>query len=107
MLTAKLSYTKDWKYFDGKKLYKMLADNNIRVLKETRSEISTPLVHIRIESKEKLNEIIKKLNDDCAFPITVEKTTADDELFGKICIGVICFSLGIAVSIIGGLFIAF
>ncbi len=33
--------------------------------------------------------------------------TLDNELVNKICIGVICFTLGIAISIIGGLFIAF
>ena len=38
---------------------------------------------------------------------TKRSITLDNELVNKICIGVICFTLGIAISIIGGLFVAF
>lgn len=38
---------------------------------------------------------------------TKRNVTLDNELFSKICIDVICFALGIAISIISGLFIAF
>ena len=70
---------------DGKNVFRILATHGVEILRTKHKAYSTRhTVTIRVENVAKLNELVRNLNSNCTYDVTVIKTKSEASLFERI-----------------------
>lgn len=75
-MKAVLKYTDSLQ--DGRNVFRILAQNNIEILRTWPGLSIYPRITIRIENYDKLNELLVKLNTECRYEVRLVKVKEEE-----------------------------